>query len=302
MLARISLALLAACLMGIPATASELPLQKAAQRALGDRPGAIVAMRAHDGRLQAVVNPRLAAGSAQPIGSLAKLVTALAALDARVTDGARSLPCRGRFERWTCWKVHGNLTLEDAIAQSCSSYFFAVGRDLGAPRLNRAFAEAGFGQPTGSGLPGERSGMLRPARTRAELTELAYGDTPALLATPLQVASWVGAIANGGKRYAPHFGDDPPRLLGSLRGAQGLDLVRTGMRRAVLEGSAKEAGVERLAVHGKTGTATHLGAEHRRHGWFVGFAEDLVVVVFVRTGNGYADAAPIAREVFAAWR
>lgn len=302
MLPSVSLALVGALLTGAPAAASELPLQKVAQRALGDRPGAIVAMQAHDGRLQAVVNPRLAAGAAYPIGSLAKLVTALAALDARVTDGARRLPCRGKFERWTCWKVHGSLTLEDAIAQSCSSYFFTVGRDLGAPRLNRAFAEAGFAQPTGSGLPGERSGTFMPARTRAELTELAYGDTSALLATPLQVASWVGAIANGGTRYAPHLGDEPARRLGVLKGVPGLELVRAGMRRAVLEGSAKGAGVERLALYGKTGTAMQLGAEHRRHGWFVGFAEGLVVVVFVKTGNGYADAAPIAREVFSAWR
>jgi cell division protein FtsI/penicillin-binding protein 2 len=260
-----------------------------------------VALDARDGSLKAVVNPKVAAGTAYPLGSLAKLVTGMAALEAGLTDGARRLPCKGSFERWKCWRVHGEQTLEEAIANSCSSYFFAVGRELGARRMNRAFSEAGFGRLTGSDLPGEVAGTLTPARTRADLTELAYGDTPALLATPLQVASWVGAIANGGTRYAPHFDSSPSRVLGTLSGTGGIDLIRTGMRRAVLEGSAKGADVSRLSVHGKTGTSTQLNAAHRRHGWFVGFAEGLVVVVFIKEGNGYEDAAPIAREVFAAW-
>jgi penicillin-binding protein 2 len=248
-----------------------------------------------------MVNPKVAVGTAVPVGSLAKLVTGMEALEAGVTDGARRIRCKGSFERWKCWKVHGEQTLEEAIASSCSTYFFTVGRELGAPRLNRAFSAAGFGRATGADLPGEVSGTLRPARHLAELTELAYGDTPALLATPLQVASWVGAIANGGTRYVPHFDSAATRTLGTLSGTRGLDLIRTGMRRAVLEGSAKGADVPSLSIHGKTGTSTHVAASHRRHGWFAGFADGRVVVVFLKNGNGYQDAAPIAREVFAAW-
>lgn len=281
--------------------ASELSLQQVAQRALGNRAGCVLALDARDGHLMALVNPKVAAGTAYPVGSLAKLVTGMAALEAGVTDGARRIRCKGRFERWKCWRVHGEQTLEEAIANSCSTYFFTVGRELGAPRLNRAFSAAGFGRTTGADLSGEVPGTRLPARSRAELTELAYGDTPALLATPLQVASWVGAIANGGTRYAPHIDSAPGRKQGTLGGTRGLDLIRTGMRRAVLEGSARAADVPSLSVHGKTGTSTQLAASHRRHGWFAGFAEGRVVVVFLKNGNGYQDAAPIAREVFAAW-
>jgi cell division protein FtsI/penicillin-binding protein 2 len=285
-----------------PVHASELSLQQVAQRALGDRAGCVLALEARDGRLMALVNPKVAAGTAYPVGSLAKLVTGLEALEAGLTDGARRIRCKGKFERWKCWKVHGEQTLEEAIANSCSTYFFTIGRELGAPRLNRAFSAAGFGRVTGADLPSEVPGTLRPARSLAELTELAYGDTPALLATPLQVAGWVGAIANGGTRYAPHIDSAPARKLGTLSGTRGLDLVRTGMRRAVLEGSAQGADVPSLSVHGKTGTSTQLAANHRRHGWFAGFADGRVVVVFLKNGNGYQDAAPIAREVFAAWQ
>lgn len=294
--------------LGLPAGASqvahappELPLQQATQRALAGRAGAVVALDARNGRLKAVVNPRAAAGTAYPVGSLAKLVTALAAMEAGVTDGARRYPCKGGFERWTCWRVHGDVTLEEAIAQSCSSAFFAIGRDLGGLRLNRAFSLAGFGHKTESDLAIEASGRFLPARTRAEITELAYGGTSALQATPLQVASLMGAIANGGTRYAPGFAPDSPRVLGRLLGAHALGRLHAGMRRAVLTGSATGADVSHLAVHGKTGTAAWSGGGNRRHGWFAGFAEERVVVVFIKEGTGYEDAAPIAREVFAAW-
>ena len=287
---------------GKPSNASELDLQRVAQRALGPRAGCVVALDARNGQLHALVNPRVAAGSAYPVGSLAKLVTGMAALDAGLTDGARRIRCKGQFERWRCWRVHGEQTFEEAIANSCSTYFFTIGRELGAPRLNRAFQEAGFGRKTGSDLADEVTGKRGPIRTLAEVTDLAYGDTPALLATPLQVASWMGAIANSGTRYAPHIASAPPRKIGTLAQKSGLDLVRTGMRRAVLEGSAQGADVPRFSVHGKTGTATHFNAIERRHGWFAGFAEHRVVVVFVREGNGYEDAAPIAREVFDAWQ
>lgn len=294
--------LLALAAAANPAQAAQGGLQAAAERALGSRAGAIVALNAQDGRIAALVHPRVAAGAAFPVGSLAKVTTAMAALDARATDGARRLPCHGAFERWTCWKNHGPQTLEAALADSCSSYFFVVGRETGAARLNRAFVANGFGSPTGSDVPGEAAGVFLPARTRAELTELAYGDTPRLQATPLQVAVWMGAIANGGMRYAPHLHPRASRVTGKLAGSDGIPTIHTGLRRAVLLGSASGADVPGEAIHGKTGTATHADAPQRRHGWFAGFAGERVVVVFLRDGNGYADAAPLARAVFAAWR
>ncbi|HEY9856929.1 MAG TPA: penicillin-binding transpeptidase domain-containing protein, partial [Stenomitos sp.] len=173
-----------------------LPLQAAAEQALGNRAGCVVALDPQDGRLMALVHPKMAVGSAYPIGSLAKLVTALAGVSSGVVDGARVLECRGRGHGRTCWHVHGRIGLEEALAQSCSLYFFRVGLDLGAARLTHAMRTAGFGQSTGSGLAGEVPGLVVPPGTKAELEDLAYGDTSALRATPLQVASFVGALAN----------------------------------------------------------------------------------------------------------
>lgn len=283
-------------------TAAPLPLQQAATRALGNRAGCVVALDPRDGRLLALVNPRMAVGTAYPVGSLAKLVTAMAGVSSGVADGSRVFTCRGRAHGRTCWHVHGRVGLEEAIAQSCSLYFFRVGLDLGPERLTRAFRSAGFGQSTQSGLAGERAGSLRPPRTRSQLEDLAYGDTAALLATPLQVACFTGALANGGVLMRPHVDPAPARALGRIGEARAIAPVQAGMRRAVLSGSAREADVPALALFGKTGTSTQLDAPHRRHGWFAGYAAGLAVVAFVKHGTGYADAAPVARRVFEAWQ
>lgn len=283
-------------------SAASLPLQKAATDALGTQSGCVVALDPQDGRLLAVVNPRVAVGTAYPIGSLAKLVTALAGVSTGIVDGAREMECRGRDHGRTCWHVHGRVGLEGALAQSCSLYFFRVGKDLGGERLMRAFRSAGFGQSTQSDLPGEIAGTLLPPRSREQLEDLACGDTAGLMATPLQVACFAGALANGGDRLRPHGAGSRRRALGRLEEAAAIGLVREGMRRAVLSGSAREADVPSLAIYGKTGTATQLAARHRRHGWFAGYTPGLVVVAFVKEGTGFADAAPVARRVFEAWK
>lgn len=279
-----------------------LPLQHAAERALGSQAGCVVALDPRDGRLLALVHPRMAVGKAYPIGSLAKLVTALAGVSAGVVDGARVMQCRGRDHGRTCWHVHGRVGLEKALAESCSLYFFRVGLDLGPERLTRAFSAAGFGRSTGSGLADESAGTLVAPRTRSELEDLAYGDTPALRATPLQVACFAGALANGGALMRPHVEGAGMQVLGRLEDPRALELVRSGMRQAVLSGSARKANVASLAIFGKTGTATQLAAPHKRHGWFAGYTPGLAVAVFVTDGTGYSSAAPVARRVFEAWR
>lgn len=283
-------------------SAPPLPLQQAAATALGSRAGCVVALDPRDGRLLALVNPLTAAGAAYPIGSLAKLVTALAGISEGTVDGSRVLTCRGRDQGRSCWHVHGRVGLEEAIAQSCSLYFFRVGLELGAERLMASLRSAGFGQSTESGLPGESAGVLLPPRTRAQLEDLAYGDTSALRATALQVACFTGALANGGSRLRPHVAQAPARTLGRIGNGRAIAQVQEGMRRAVLSGSARDANVPALALYGKTGTATHLSARHRRHGWFAGYTPGLAVVAFVRDGTGYDDAAPVARRVFEAWQ
>lgn len=292
------LAALALLPLSISGPAHAASVQRVATEALGSRQGCVVVMDPRNGALLALVNPKVAAATAFPLGSLAKLVTGLASMERGVSDPGRRIRCDGTYGDHRCWRRHGTVNLEEAIAQSCATYFYQQGEGLGASRLREAFRHAGFGARTGSGLPHESAGRLGPVTTRSELLDLAYGDTSLLLATPLQVACFTAALANGGTRYRPHWpGEAGPRI-GLLPWTGSVAAVRNGMRRAVLSGTAQAADVPGLAVYAKTGSATQPMATHLRHGWFAGFTPTLAVVVFVKEGTGFDVAAPIARRIF----
>jgi cell division protein FtsI/penicillin-binding protein 2 len=289
-------ALLAIALSAQPSAARALAWQEQGEAALGARPGCLVALDPRDGRILSLVRPDLAVRTAFPIGSLAKLVTALAASEAGLADGSRSFRCTGRFRSRRCWKAHGRLNLEGAIAESCSVAFMQLGQEVGGTRLVSTFRRSGFGSTTGSGMAGEADGRLPEPRSDLEVADLACGDTAALRATPMQVAVFVAALANGGTRYRPHPNAAVLSPIGRLPGARGLGWVWQGMRQAVLAGTAQGANLPRYSLFAKTGTAVHSGDPTRRNGWFAGFTPHLALVVYVPDGTGARAAVPVARR------
>ncbi|MGE5708382.1 MAG: penicillin-binding transpeptidase domain-containing protein, partial [Bacteroidota bacterium] len=250
-----------------------------AREALGNRRGTVVLL-ALDGKVLCLQRPRLA-GKARRPGSVAKLVSAAAFLEEGIGPDHAEV-CRGV----DCWRIHGKLGLTEAIARSCSQYFYRLGASLN-PRIYREARAAGFGQSTGL-LEGEEAGMLDPH------ARLACGEE-GWLSTPLQWAVLAGAIANGGTRYRPYL-RGKPQVLGHLPWKpRTLAALREGMKLAVDGGSAQKA-----AGAGKTGTV--LQDSGRSDGWFVGFAPRenprVALCLFVEGGTGYEDAAPIARRLF----
>jgi penicillin-binding protein 2 len=168
-------------------------LQRAAEEALGDRKGAIVAMDPRSGEILALVShpsfdPNLfAVGiSAQawrritkdpglPLvnravdmtyepGSVFKVVTALAALDVGVATEKTAINCPGylRMGNWVFkdWKAHGRINFTEGVAQSCNVMFWILGRQVGAERLAEYARRLGMGQPTGVDLPSEARGLI----------------------------------------------------------------------------------------------------------------------------------------------
>jgi len=193
-----------------------------------------------------------------------------------------------------CWYEpgHGRLNVVGALAQSCDVFFYEVGGGyydfvgLGEERLGEYAQLFGFGQPTGIELPGESSGLV-PTRKWKRLTygeSWVTGDTynmaigqGAILATPLQVLNALAAVANGGTLYRPQLvyqvqnadgevveGFQPDIIRRLPVAAEKLDLVRQGMRLAVLNGTARNASLLEAAVAGKTGTAEFPGASRQR--------------------------------------
>ena len=290
----------------------DVHLQSLIEEALGEQPGAATVIDPHTGAVLAMVSRpafspaafvsgpsderspylrdaegplmnRAVWGGYTP-GSIAKLITASAALEQGLLTPSQTLVCHGSIRigdrTFFCWNRdgHGPLTLIEAIRSSCNVYFMQVGQWLGAERLTEAMARAGWGKRTGWSL-GEYRGLVPQRRlTGGEVAMLAIGQGE-LLITTLQAAVMVSAFANEGWLVTPWVvqavGQRTTARMTMRRlgwSSQTLDVVRRGMREAVEHpwGTAHRAATSATSVAGKTGTAqTHLPG--RPHGWFVGF-------------------------------
>jgi peptidoglycan glycosyltransferase len=212
----------------------DLRLQGVADRALGPRRGAVIALDPRTGEVLAAVShpsfdpadvarrwqdlqrdpmrPLLcrATQGLYPPGSSFKLVTAAAALEAGVMRPGTPCFCGGAFfigsYRIPCFRgtVHGGLTFEEAVARSCNVTFARVGTRLGDQRLLAQAARFGLGQPIPGDLETSRSRIPPPDRRlrRAIVAQLAFGQGPVAV-TPIQMALIGASIANGGVMMRP---------------------------------------------------------------------------------------------------
>ena len=224
-----------------------------------------------------------------PPGSTYKMVTALAALDAKVIDPWTRLPCPGYLElgkiKFHCWLKggHGSTNVSEAIAMSCDCFFYEAARRAGIDRVSDMAQRLGFGKVSELGLPGE-SAANQPTRVwKQEKIGKAWqhGDTFNLgigqgymTATPLQLAIMTARLANGGYEVQPNLllakatpreelAPPAPRTkptAPSLRlNPQHLAVVRQGMVDVVNAGhgtaNTLRAKQPEFTFAGKTGTA-----------------------------------------------
>lgn len=276
-----------------------------------------------------------------PPGSTFKPVVAAAALEEGIVDEHTAVDSTGGIEinQWWFpdWKEggHGQTDVRKAIAQSVNTYFYLAGGGrfdpatnqieggLGVDRIKAYAKQFGLAQKTGIDLPGEAPGFL-PTRDWKEKIkgEMWYiGDTYHLaigqgdiLVTPLQVAAYTAAIANGGTYYRPRLVKEVHDLktgeIIKVRGEvmyQGavspanIEIVRQGMRDAVSYGSAKDLRSLPVSSGAKTGTA-QIGGTQDTHSWFTVFApyddpEIALTVMVEKGGDGTEAALPAARDI-----
>lgn len=293
-------------------------LARAAADALGDREGAVLVMDPHNGRVRAVVNPRLAYEQAFPPGSAIKSFTALTAMRAGLVDRESRIQCRGRFKGdgidITCSHPKSNspFNLSHALGYSCNYFFATMSGRLSFDAFRASLASAGLGAKTGINAASESAGVLRDGDWRVR-DLLGEGDN--LLVTPIQLVTAYCALMNGGQVFRPQISDDA-NLAGDARNNLRIDdshrtsLVE-GMRGAVVYGTAARSGLAALPgfVFGKTGTSTASNG-FRRQGWFVSFIADaksaaevtpesleLSVLVFIKRSHG-SDAALVSNGVY----
>ncbi len=200
-------------------------------------------------------------------------------------------------------------------------------RGLGLNRIREILQWFGFEQPTGIDLDHEGKGfILSEEWKRKTAKEPVYlGDVYHLsigqgdvTATPLEMTAATAAIANGGTLYAPRlsaaFTNASGQVVENINSTiksqlpidgQKLQIVREGMRQAVLTGSSRPLSTLSKSLAGKTGTA-QFGNQGKTHAWFTGFGPtenpEVVVTVLIEGGGGSFEAAiPVAEEVFRAY-
>lgn len=290
---------------------------------------------------------------AYPPGSTIKPMLAIAALETGATDIERKIMCRGYFmlpettHRYRDWKPqgHGEMDILEAITQSCDVYFYEVSVDLGIDNMHDYLDLFGLGHASGIDINGEHTGLVPSRewkeRSFSERTDQRWynGETVIasigqgyMLATPLQLASAIAAVATRGTRYQPRIvaasqntltGERtlyPPIRLDDvkLKDEANWDLAIDGMH-AVLQGvrgTARAVGTGApYQMAGKSGTAQVFSIAQeeeydeeeidvllRDHALFVAFAPlenpRIAVALIVENGSsGSGVAAPIARRI-----
>jgi penicillin-binding protein 2 len=224
------------------------------------------------------------------------------------------------------WKAHGFINLRRAIAESCDVYFYIVGggfgsiRGLGIETMDRYLGYFGLGTKTGIDIFGENAGLLPTVEWKQKTfgQDWFIGDTyhasigqGDVLATPLQIASAISAVANGGTLYAPRIAskivDEAGNMVNTVdkkvtrkisSSEKNMTVVREGMRQAVTAGSARALASLPFAVAGKTGTA-QFANNTKTHAWFVAFAPyenpTIALAVLIEGGGeGSTTAIPVA--------
>ena len=178
----------------------DLELQKAAEAALEDHTGSVVAIDPNNGEILALVSmpvfdPNLfvngisfkhynalrssprqplfnrALSGRYPPGSTTKPFYGLAGLEHNTISPGKTIFCRGYYllpneeRRYRDWKKegHGSMDLKDAVTQSCDVYFYDLAYRLGIDRMSEFMLGFGFGTKTGVDSSGERSGLM-PSR------------------------------------------------------------------------------------------------------------------------------------------
>lgn len=259
------------------------------------------------------------------VGSTFKLMTALAALEVGYPIDQTYL-CTGSIQAgsnvFSCVKrrEHGEMNLAGGLAVSCNCYFIHVGQEIGGEKILEVAKRFGFGQDVllakgirmeGGDLPTPRN-LSSPAAT----ANFSFGQGE-LTASPLQIASMVAAIADGGVRREPLLVEGLCDSSGQLTGSRASSspvrvmrpdhaaLLKQDLILAVEEGTGSAAKPERGGAGGKTGTAQsgwYEGGQEVLHSWFAGFypAENpryAIVILNENGSSGSSDCAPIFKSI-----
>lgn len=285
-----------------------------------------------------------------PPGSTFKIVTSIAGLAEGTITPETAFHCAGGLtlgnHTFGCHKRsgHGSVNLKRGLMYSCDVFYYEVGRRLGVDKLaKRAREFFGLGRRTGVELFTEQPGLIPDSawKLRRFKQKWAPGETLPVsigqgyvLCTPLQVAQYTAAVANGGTLYRPHLVKEVVDVGGRVVRAiepevvskvdakpEYIKALQDSLEAVVNEpgGTGRRGGLPNIHVSGKTGTSqvvslkryqgyakSKMPYNYRDHAWYTSYApsqnpEVVVTVLLEHTGGGGVNAGPIAKEMLAAY-
>jgi len=269
---------------------------------------------------------RAVSGTFNP-GSVFKPVVAFAALEEGTIDKNFIFNDPGVITvnnfSYTNWyftqygRTEGAIGLVRAIARSTDTFFYKIGEMVGPNAIAKWADEFGLDTQTGIDIPGETHGLIpTPDWKEATKDESWYlGDTYHMAigqgdvsVTPIELNTYIAAIAAGGKICQPRFNLDNPAVCRSINiSKNNLSLVKQGMEEACSAGGTGYTFFDFAATHKgvkvacKTGTA-EVETNGIPNAWFTFFApadnpQIVVTVLFERGGEGSSVAGPVARKI-----
>ena len=258
-------------------------------------------------------------------GSTFKIITASAGLEEGVVHLTDQFSCPGykvvEDRRIRCHKVggHGAENFVQGIQNSCNPVFIEVGLRIGVDRFFDYFRQFGLMDLTGVDIPGEAGTIMHKKENvgQVELATISFGQSFQI--TPIQLATTVSALVNGGRRVTPHFGMEVLSAEGKkvktfrynakkhIVSEKTSQTMRELLESVVAEGSGENAYVEGYRIGGKTATSQTLPRSANKYiSSFVGFApaDDPQIlgmcVIYNPQGVYYGGtiAAPVIGKIF----
>lgn len=258
-------------------------------------------------------------------GSTFKIITASAGLEEGAVHLTDQFSCPGykvvEDRRIRCHKVggHGAENFVQGIQNSCNPVFIEVGLRIEVDRFFDYFRQFGLMDLTGVDIPGEAGTIMHKKENvgQVELATISFGQSFQI--TPIQLATTVSALVNGGRRVTPYFGMEVLSAEGKkvktfrynakkhIVSEKTSQTMRELLESVVAEGSGKNAYVEGYRIGGKTATSQTLPRSANKYiSSFVGFApaDDPQIlgmcVIYNPQGVYYGGtiAAPVIGKIF----
>ena len=258
-------------------------------------------------------------------GSIFKVITSTACLEAGTVELNDSFFCPGYYvvedRRIRCHKVggHGSESFVEGLQNSCNPVFMNIGLELGVDRFYEYFQKLGLTTKTGVDLPGEANTITHKKENvgPVELATMTFGQSFQI--TPIQLATTISSIINGGNRITPHFGvqvlDEEGETIKVFSYEEEKNVVsdetsetmRTLLESVVAEGGGNKAYIEGYRIGGKTATSQTLPrSAHKYISSFVGFAPadnpQILALIVIHNPQGIyyggTIAAPVVKTIF----